>query len=330
MNINKRIIQIDNLHKFDNFVNNLEAKEVGILGRRFFVSKDKKNNGKISLNAIVLKFYKLNQTNPDEKKLLNIRNKISELDDKANKKLRKKNWFIRNLMHFIFGSKQIMPFKTAFWDRRLWRRHALQEIGYRLTTSQYQNEYLVKELFDELKTKVEGETNGVKTSDLKKSIVMFVNNQSKENATSLMENVNTFINRNKKDRSRDEKFLIRLLYSYRLILKQGNLASSTIREELCSMLLAAYANAKNFDTNFNDPENKINSVVLYLSIKNVADCIVNQQNKPGCITVYPDYTGNWKLNIDKNLLSNAQTIVQQQKDQKENWWKLQTQNPVER
>lgn len=255
--------QISDLNSLFTFVDNLEAKDIGLLGGRKFKHKSG-INGEIALNDIVRKFDGLrNQIPQNENVALEIRRKIHQLDDAADQKLKKTNYFTQILtaLRSIFGSSPKQQTKvTDFFTPT--RNRVLRELAASFqANSAYKHTYLGEEIFDDTSHGIEKEINGVRSDSLEHTIIQWVEQHIgeaedekliKAQEQNLLKSVLEFLQRSSSDSSlarKDEAFLKRLVYEYRQSEDQ------LLRTELAVLLIAAYANAKGFlESDFSSPK----------------------------------------------------------------------------
>lgn len=149
--IKQELNNINSLNNLYDFVFDLQASEIGLLGGRKFSKANRE--GEIALNEILRKFDELvkksNQANPNA--VLGIRREIYRLDKDSNRKLNQKNIFIKcmTIIRSVFGS----PAKTVsegLFARDVPKNEILQDIGYRLPNGKEKSLYLLEEIFDEL------------------------------------------------------------------------------------------------------------------------------------------------------------------------------------
>ncbi len=246
--------EINNLNRLSQFIDDLEAKDIGILGGRKFKRKAV-DDGEIALNDLVRKFDDLrDQIAQNENLAIEIRRKIHHLDETANLKLNQTSWFTQ-LMTRIRSALGVVPRKVKPTDFFFpTRDQVLRDLVKSFKAdSLHKHVYLAEELFDETSGQVEEDAGSVSLSALKNSIVKAVEQRVKDpvkgeklpqhHEQKLIDDFEAFLKRSIVDRSRvykDENFIKKLLYFYRKSDDQ------LLRTELPILILVAYAKAKGY------------------------------------------------------------------------------------
>ena len=148
-NVQKELCSINTVKELYNFVFQLNAKEIGLLGGRRFIKginskKEHVNNGDVSLNDVIRKFAEVKIKKEDDHQfVLMTRRHIRALDDEANEKLAKnKNLFTRILttLRSYFGS-------TGGVHRSVRDQILLKKADELPKDSKEKSQYLAEEIF---------------------------------------------------------------------------------------------------------------------------------------------------------------------------------------
>lgn len=255
----------DNLNQLLELIKNLKTKEIGFFGGRKFILEE--TEGELALNDIIRKFDDLcDKISDNEEVAVQIRRGIHELDEAANEKLNKKNFFTRlmSAIRSTFGSYPASSKHQAMKNRP--REEVLLLLaGYFKQDSPCQRQYLAEEVFDEISGKVEKAVNGVNIEQLKQAIVQSVDTKqaeiAQENKQLLAVAVKAFLQRSRPTSSQDDFFVRNLIYWYRHI---GD--DSLINTQLPALLIAAYADAYNYkNSNFSAPTHPMNNFAVLIT-----------------------------------------------------------------
>ena len=260
-NLKSLLNKIDSLENLNNFIDILQAKEIGLFGGRKFIQKNISlqylegygKNGELSLNDIVRKFDDLRDEIATKGQVtLEIRRKIHQRDEEANDKLEKTNIFTRILT----------AFRSTFGSSSRKREKVLLELAKTLPKVQ-QRQYLVEEIFDELSPRIKKWVPNTNTEALKTAIVDYAKGQ--ENDEVLVKAVKNFLTINRikhkglySSAEFQENFLKYLIYTYR-----HTMGDKRINADLPALLLAAFAIGKKYTSGFSEVAHPFRSFRLY-------------------------------------------------------------------